>query len=69
MMALNSVKGSAPPDHPLTPRLVVRGHSVYACPFDTATIPAFRFTEALETLADIDQDKVIPALDEFVTRA
>lgn len=69
VMALNSVKAAAPPDHPLTPRLAVQGHSVYANPFNIATIPGFRLKAALETLAEIDQDKVIRALDEFISRA
>lgn len=59
----------APPDHPLTPRLLVDGHDVFANPFDLATVPASRLGEAVAILSERDQDRIIRAVDELVSRA
>jgi len=69
VMALTSRRGRAPPDHPLTPHMMVQGQPVYANPFNVATVPSVMLTTPLEVLADADQDKIIQALDELVSRA
>jgi len=61
--------GVAPPDHPMTPRLLVCGVSVYANPLDLATIPATRLKTLLEVLPDSDQDRIMRAIDEVISRA
>lgn len=61
--------GSAPPDHPLTPHLYVEGEDVFANPLDLATIPATRLGTAVGVLAEPDQDTIIRALDELISRA
>lgn len=61
--------GSAPPDHPLTPHLEIEGENVFANPFDLTTIPAARLGSAVGVLAERDQDMIIRALDELVSRA
>lgn len=59
----------APPDHPLTPRLVIEGQELFADPFDIATLPAVRLGPPLGALSERDQDKIIRAPDELVSRA
>lgn len=59
----------APPDHPLTPHLTVRGRDVYANPLDMATIPTARLGEVLETLPERMQDQIVRAIDEMISRA
>ncbi|MCP1213959.1 CcdB family protein [Acetobacter okinawensis] len=60
---------SAPPDHTLTPHLHVEGEDVFANPFDLATVPAARLGTVVGILAERDQDMIIRALDELVSRA
>ena len=60
---------AAPPDHPLTPRLMVEGQEVFANPFDIATIPVGRLGPPMFVLAERDQDKISRALDDLVSRA
>ena len=60
---------ASPPDHPLTPRLQVQGQDVFANPFDVATLPATRLGPLSCILPESDQDKIIRALDELVSRA
>jgi toxin CcdB len=59
----------APPDHALTPHLVVQGHAVYANPLDIATVPAARLKYVLAILPDGDQDRIMQAIDEMASRA
>ncbi|AQT05760.1 CcdB family protein [Acetobacter persici] len=61
--------GSTPPDHPLTPHLHVEGEDVFANPFDLATVPAARLGIVVGILDEHDQDKIIRALDELVSKA
>lgn len=68
VMPLVRRSGSAPPDHPLTPYLHVEEEDIFATPFDLATIPAARLGTAVGVLAERDQDKIIRALDELVSR-
>jgi toxin CcdB len=63
------VGANAPEDHPLTPHMTVQGHRVYANPLDLATIPARALTTSFGVLAEPDQDRIIQALDEMVSRA
>jgi len=60
--------GTAPPDHPLTPHLHVEGEDVFANLFDLATIPAARLGADVGVLAERDQDTIIRALDELISR-
>jgi toxin CcdB len=69
VMALVHPGSGSPPDHPLTPRITVQGRSVYADPLNIATVPARRLTTMLEVLADADQDRIIRAIDEMISRA
>ncbi len=69
VMALTTRGGKAPPDHPLTPHMTVQGQALYANPFNMATVPALVLKTPVDVLADADQDKVIRALDELVSRA
>lgn len=68
VMALNMRRSSSPPDHRLTPHMMVQGQAVYANPFDIATLPSHRLSEPLGMLDEPEQDKVISALDELVSR-
>ncbi|WP_130731064.1 CcdB family protein [Komagataeibacter xylinus] len=69
VMPLVRCSGSAPPDHPLTPHLLVDGEDVFANPFDLATVPAARLGAAVGVLTESDQEAIIRALDELVSRA
>lgn len=69
VMALTTRRGKAPPDHPLTPHMTVQGQALYANPFNVATLPSILLQTPVEVLTDVDQDKVIRALDELVSRA
>ncbi|MEE8663146.1 MAG: CcdB family protein [Acetobacter sp.] len=69
VMPLVKRSGSAPPNHPLTPHLHVEGEEVFANPFDLATVPAARLGAVVGVLAEPDQDMIIRALDELVSRA
>ena len=69
VMPLVRQSGSAPPDHPLTPHLHVEGEDVFANPFDLATVPTARLGPAVGVLTERDQDMIIRALDELVSRA
>ncbi|HEY4174639.1 MAG TPA: CcdB family protein [Rhodopila sp.] len=59
----------APPDHPLTPYLTLQGVTVYADPLDIATAPVQRLGEVLQILPESDQDRIIRAVDEMLSRA
>ena len=59
----------SPKDHALTPHIVVQGQTVYANPLNIATIAVSRLKNVLEILRDSDQDRIIRAIDEMVTRA
>lgn len=69
VMPLVRVDPGAPEEHPLTPRLTVQGQLVYADPLDLATLPAKTLAASLGVLAEEDQDKIMRALDEMVSRA
>ena len=68
-MALSVRRGISPPDHPLTPHLTVQGQAVYANPFNIATVASDLLKSPVTLLDEADQDKVIRALDELVSRA
>ena len=59
----------APPDHPLTPHLTVLGQNVYADPLNIATVSTTRLRDPLGVLPDADQDRIIRAIDEMISRA
>ena len=69
VMALALSGFGAPADHPLTPRITVQGQSVYADPLNIATVPSKRLTAVLEVLPEADQDRIIRAIDEMISRA
>jgi len=69
VMPLIRRDNAAPPDHAMTPHLTVRGEDVYANPLDLATVPAARLKDILAILPDRDQDRIIQAIDEMVSRA
>ncbi|AFW02845.1 CcdB cytotoxin-like protein [Gluconobacter oxydans] len=69
VMPLVRRSGSAPPNHPLTPHLHVEGEEVFANPFDLATVPTSRLGAIVGVLPEHDQDMIIRALDELVSRA
>ena len=49
--------------------MTVQGQTVYADPLDIATVPVSRLHDILEILADSDQDRIIRAVDELISRA
>nr|WP_294526414.1 hypothetical protein [uncultured Rhodopila sp.] len=53
----------------MTPRITVHGQSVYADPLNIATVSVKRLTAVLEGLAEADQDRIIRAIDEMISRA
>ncbi len=59
----------APQDHALTPHITVQEQVVYANPLEMATVPVTRLKEVIEILADSDQDRIIRAIDEMISRA
>jgi len=69
VMPLVRRSSAAPPDHPLTPHLAVQGSIVYANPLNIATVAVTRLKDVLEVLSDGDQDRIIRAIDEMVSRA
>jgi toxin CcdB len=68
VMALRMVGPRAPRDHDLTPHFTVQGRRVYAEPMDIATVPPRLLGPVLEVLGDNDQDRVIRAVDELISR-
>ena len=69
VMPLIRRSGSAPPDHPLTPHLHVEEEDVFANPFDLATVPTTQLGAAIGVLPERDQEAIVRALDELVSRA
>lgn len=69
MMPLNARHPGSPPDHYLTPHMVVQGQEVFANATDIVTVPVSRLKDVLEVIGDADQEKLIRALDELVSRA
>ncbi|WP_376089547.1 CcdB family protein [Roseomonas sp. CCTCC AB2023176] len=69
VMPLVRVGPRSPPDHALTPRMTVLGETVYANPFDVATVPKERLGTTLALLDDAQGDAVVRALDELISRA
>lgn len=69
VMALVLPGFGSPPDHPLTPRITVQGQSVYADPLNIAAVPVKRLAALLEVLPEADQDRIIRAIDEMISRA
>jgi toxin CcdB len=59
----------APRDHPLTPHFVIQTQAVYADPLNLATVRADRLKIVRELLSDRDQDRVIRAIDEMISRS
>lgn len=68
-MPLVKLSGSAPTDHSLPPHLHVEGEEALANPFDLATMPAALRGTAVSVLPERDQDTIIRALDELISRA
>ena len=69
VMALSLRRGTAPPDHALTPHRLVQGQALHANPFNIATVPASVLNSPRALLDEAGQDKVIRALDELISRA
>ena len=68
VMPLVRAGARSPANHPLTPHLSVQGQTVYANPLNIATVLVSRLKDVLETLSDSDQDRIIRAIDEMVSR-
>ena len=47
----------------------MQGLRVYADPLDITVVPASRLTTILEILSEPDQDRIIGAIDEMISRA
>ena len=62
-------RAGSPGDYALTPHLMVQGQLVYANPLDVATVPAGHLGDPVETLAEADQDRIVRAMDEMLSRA
>lgn len=58
-----------PTDHSLTPHLHVEGEDVFANPLDLATVPVARLGMVLGILPERNQDAIVRALNELVSRA
>ncbi len=56
-------------DHALTPHLVVLDQVVFADVLNMATLPSARLRRSLLVLEESDQDRVIQAIDEMISRA
>ena len=69
MMALRRRSRSTPPNRPLTPHLVVNGEMVFADPLNIATVRVSSLGNVVETLPEADQDRIIRAIDEMISRA
>jgi toxin CcdB len=68
LLALVRAGHGAPPDHALTPHLQVNGQAVFVNPLNMATITAARLGEPVAVLGEHDQDRVIRAIDEMISR-
>ncbi len=69
VVPLVRIAGRAPPDSPATPYIWLAGERVYANLFDIATVPVRRLGESVTVLGDADQDRIICAIDEMISRA
>lgn len=69
IMPLVRLTRLSPPDHALTPHFIIRGLSVFADPFGIAAIPLSRLGDMLTVLEEPDQDRIIRAIDEMISRA
>lgn len=49
--------------------MMVQGQAVFANPFDITTVPTARLKDVLEILSEPDQDRVIRAIDDLISRA
>lgn len=68
VMPLMQRSSGAPADAALTPHLVVQGIAVWADPMNLATVQRRLLGSELEILADPDQDRIIRAIDELISR-
>ncbi len=68
-MPLVRVEPASPPDNDLTPRFVVQNISVFADPMNITALHLRQLGVVLEILADPDQDRIIRAIDELISRA
>ena len=68
VMPLLRLGRRAPPNHPLTPHLMVQKETVYADPLDIAAIPVTRLGDVLAIMSESDQDRIIRAVDEMISR-
>ncbi len=55
-------------DHALTPHLVVLEQVVFADVLNMATLPKGRLGDVLALLSENDQNRVIQAIDEMISR-
>jgi len=69
VIPLISVCPKSPPDFALTPRLTLMGILVYANPLAMATISRALLREAVGMLSEPDQDRIVRAIDEMISRA
>ena len=69
MMALRRRSASTPPDRPLTPHLEVDGERVFADPLNIATVRTSSLRELVQILPEADQDRIVRAIDEMISRA
>jgi len=49
--------------------MTVRDDLVYANPLDIVTVPASRLGAPIEILPEADQDRILQAVDEMLSRA
>jgi toxin CcdB len=69
VMPLAVVGYGAPADHPLTPHLRVLGVAVFANPLNLATVRASTLRERVCVLEEREQDRIVRAVDEMISRA
>ncbi len=60
---------SAIRDHALTPHLIVMKQFVFADVLNMATLFKARLGDPLVSLAESDQDRIVQAIDEMISRA
>ena len=56
-------------NHALTPHLVVLDQALFADVLNMATLPSARLRHSLLVLNESDQDRVVQAIDEMISRA
>ncbi len=69
LIALHRRSAGGPPDRSLSPHFVIQGVVVWANSLNLVTMPADRLRDVLEILPEADQDRIIRAIDEMISRA